>query len=165
MKKYLLLCVALFAAVSLHAQIEGGVRVTRKNISVSGGELLLELEIEVSRNGVVRREGWTIIPELSTPDRRSVKLFPHVEIDGPYQRHMRERREVLTRARWAERTAYAVIDAKRMEGQLLDYRMKVPYEPWMDEASLVVRQIQILPGGKRRVFTVDVNGAVDREER
>lgn len=41
--------------------------------------------------------------------------------------------------------------------------MKVPYESWMADATLVLRQVQTSPGGKRRVFTVDVNGAVDTQ--
>ena len=40
--------------------------------------------------------------------------------------------------------------------------MEVPYEPWMDDATLVLRQILTSADNSRRVFTVDVNGAVDR---
>lgn len=39
--------------------------------------------------------------------------------------------------------------------------MRIPYEAWMDNATLVLRQILTNPGRRNRVFTVDVNGAVD----
>ena len=42
--------------------------------------------------------------------------------------------------------------------------MAVPYQSWMENATLVLRQIQTNPGRRNRVFTVDVNGAVDVEK-
>lgn len=161
MKKYCLLLFFLFAAASLRAQIAGDVDVTRKVLRRSGDMLEMELEIRVGRRAVTRSQSWTIIPELSTADRRSVKLFPHVVIYGPYQRHMMERRRLLTGAYWAERQPYAVVDADRKADRTINYRMTVPYEGWMAGATLVLRQIQTSPGDEKRIFTVDVNGAVD----
>lgn len=161
MKKYYFLLFFLIAAVSLRAQIVGDVDVTRKVLRKSGGELEMELEIRVGRKAVTRSQSWTIIPELSTADRRSVKLFPHVVVYGRYQRHMMERRRLLTGDYWAERQPYAVVDADRKTDQTLRYRMTVPYEAWMADATLVLRQIQTSPGDEKRIFTVDVNGAVD----
>lgn len=161
MKKYCFLLFFLFAAVSLRAQIVGDVEVTRKVLREHNGMLQLELEIRVGRRAVTRSQSWTIIPELSTADRRSVKLFPHVLINGRYQQHMMERRRLLRGDYWAERQPYAVIDAGRKTEQTLRYEMSVPYEPWMADATLVLRQIQTSPGDQRRIFTVDVNGAVD----
>ena len=151
MKKYCFLFVFLVAALSLRAQIVGDVAVTRKVLAERGGELHMVLEISVSRKAVTRSQSWTILPELSTPDRKSVKLFPHILINGRYQQHMQERRRRLSGAYWAERQPYMTFR----------YEMKVPYESWMAGATLVLRQVQTSPGGVRRVFTVDVNGAVD----
>ena len=108
-----------------------------------------------------RKSTVKILPELSTPDRKSVKLFPHVLINGRYQQHMQERRRLLSGAYWAERQPYMTINADKKTDQVFRYEMKVPYESWMDGATLVLRQVQTSPGGVRRVFTVDVNGAVD----
>ena len=80
MKKYCFLFVFLVAALSLRAQIVGDVAVTRKVLAERGGELHMVLEISVSRKAVTRSQSWTILPELSTPDRKSVKLFPHILI-------------------------------------------------------------------------------------
>ena len=74
MKKYCFLFVFLVAALSLRAQIVGDVAVTRKVLAERGGELHMVLEISVSRKAVTRSQSWTILPELSTPDRKSVKL-------------------------------------------------------------------------------------------
>lgn len=145
----------------MRAQIVGDVSVVRKVLCERAGMLHLELDIRVGRNAVTRSQALTVIPELSTPDRRSVKLFPHVQIDGPYQRHMRQRREVLTSNCWAERQPYQRIDADRKTDQGIRYVIEVPYEAWMAGASLVVRQIFTSPGGRRRIYTIDVNGAVD----
>lgn len=67
----------------------GDVAVTRKVLAERGGELHMVLEISVSRKAVTRSQSWAILPELSTPDRKSVKLFPHVLINGRYQRTCR----------------------------------------------------------------------------
>ena len=165
MKRYCLLLLFLLSGMSLRAQILGEVSVTRKVLAERNGELHLVLEISVSRNAVTRSQSWTILPELSTADRRSVKLFPHVLVNGRYQQHMMERRRKLSGAYWAERQPYLTINVDKRREQIFRYEMKVPYESWMSEASLVVRQIQTSPGGKRRLFTVDVNGAVDTSRR
>ena len=112
---------------------------------------------------MTRSQSWAILPELSTPDRRSVKLFPHILINGRYQQHMMERRRRLSGAYWAERQPYLTINADGKTDRTFRYEMKVPYESWMADATLVLRQVQTSPGGKRRVFTVDVNGAVDTQ--
>ena len=161
MKRYCLLLLFLLAGVSLRAQIVGDVSVTRKVLAERDGQLHMVLEISVSRNAVTRSQSWAILPELSTPDRRSVKLFPHVLINGRYQQHMMERRRKLSGSYWAEREPYMTINVDGRSDQTVRYEMTVPYESWMAEATLVLRQVQTSPGGKRRVFTVDVNGAVD----
>ncbi|WP_418991763.1 DUF3868 domain-containing protein [Alistipes sp.] len=163
MKKYVFLLIFVFAASSLRAQFVGDVSVTRKVLAERNGELVMQLEIRVARNAVTRSQSWTIIPELSTADRRSVKLFPHILINGRYQQHMMERRRRLVGSYWAERQPYMVIQADGKNDQAFRYEMKVPYETWMADATLVLRQIQTSPGGRRRIFTVDVNGAVDTQ--
>lgn len=163
MKRYFLLLLFLMAGLSLRAQIVGDVAVTRRVLAERDGKLHMELEITVSRKAVTRSQSWTILPELSTPDRRSVKLFPHVLINGRYQQHMMERRRKLTGSYWAERQPYLTINVDGRTDQTFRYVMTVPYESWMARATLVLRQIQTSPGGKRRVFTVDVNGAVDTQ--
>lgn len=163
MKKYFILLTILFAALSARAQFVGDVSITRRELCERNGELYMNLEVGVSGNSLTRSQSWMIIPELSTSDRQSVKLFPHILINGKYQRHMQERRRKLLQGYWVERQPYTTINAKRGQSELIRYQMSVPYESWMDEATLVVRQILISPGDVRRVFTVDVNGAVDKQ--
>ncbi|WP_346700959.1 DUF3868 domain-containing protein [uncultured Alistipes sp.] len=165
MKRYCLLLVFLLAGVSLRAQIVGDVAVTRKVLAERNGELHMVLEISVSRKAVTRSQSWMILPELSTADRRSVKLFPHILINGRYQQHMMERRQKLSGSYWAERQPHLTINVDGKTDRVFNYEMKVPYESWMAGATLVLRQIQTSPGGKRRVFTVDVNGAVDTQRK
>ncbi len=164
MKRYFLLVLFLFGVVSLHAQIVGDLSVTRKVLAKRGGALHMVLDIQVSRNAVTRSQCWTIVPELSTPDRKSVKLFPHILINGKYQQHMQERRSVLLGRHWVERKPYLTINVDPETDQTVQYEMTVPYENWMAGATLVLRQILTNPGRKNRVFTVDVNGAVDVEK-
>lgn len=165
MKKYLLILVLLLGATSLRAQFVGDLAVTRKVLSREGNTLHLVLDVQVSANAVTRSQSWTIIPELSTPDRQSMKLFPHILINGRYQQHMMERRQKLSGAYWAERQPHLTINVDGKTDRVFNYEMKVPYESWMAGATLVLRQIQTSPGGKRRVFTVDVNGAVDTQRK
>lgn len=163
MKKIIFAWVLLFSVLTASAQIAGEVSVTRKVLAKQGDKLVVELEIGVGRNAVARNESWTILPELSTADRGSVILFPHVLINGKYQQHMMERRERLSGKHWSERKAHLVIDAAESEGQTFVYRYAVDYEEWMRQATLVLRQVLTAPGNVRRVFTVDVNGAVDAD--
>lgn len=109
MKKYLLILVLLLGATSLRAQFVGDLAVTRKVLSREGNTLHLVLDVQVSANAVTRSQSWTIIPELSTPDRQSMKLFPHILVNGRYQQHMMERRQVLNGRHLIERQPYVVI--------------------------------------------------------
>lgn len=142
----------------------GDITVTRKVLAERDGMLYMELDIRIARNAVPRSQSWAIIPELSTPDRQSVKLFPHVLINGKYQQHMMERRRRLVGSFWAERQPYMVVNHDRKTDRIARYEMKVPYEIWMADATLVLRMIQTSPGDKRRVLTTDINGAVDTEK-
>lgn len=163
MKRYLLLLIFLSGALSLRAQIVGDLSVTRRELYRRGGELHLVLDIYVAPNAVTRSQSWMIIPELSTADRQKVTVFPHVLINGKYQQHMMDRRRVLLK-RLREREPHATLVADMKKAQSFSYEMTVPYAGWMDDATLVLRQIQTSPGGKQRVFTVDVNGAVDNAD-
>ena len=156
MKKYCLMLLLLLAAWSARAQFVGDISVVRKKLSARDGELTMVLEIRVRDRAVTRSQSLVIIPELSTADRRSVKLFPHILIEGPYQRHMRERRRVL------KREPYRTIEAVRGTDETIHYEMKVPYEPWMEQATLVIRQILTSADRSQRIATIDVNGAVER---
>ena len=162
MKKYCLMLLLLLAAWSARAQFVGDISVVRKKLSARDGELTMVLEIRVRDRAVTRSQSLVIIPELSTADRRSVKLFPHILIEGPYQRHMRERRRVLTGRRWMEREPYRTIEAVRGTDETIHYEMKVPYEPWMEQATLVIRQILTSADRSQHIATIDVNGAVER---
>lgn len=162
MKKYVILCCLFLGLGEIYAQeIVGDLGVTRRVLAERNGELVMELDIYVTKNAVTRSQSWIILPELSTPDRKSVKLFPHVLINGPYQHHMMERKKRLCGKHISEREPYKIIRANKKTDQRLRYEMRVPYEPWMRDASLVLRQIQRSAGGEQRVFTVNVNGAVD----
>ena len=164
MKKYCLLLLLLVGAGSLQAQIVGDLSVTRKVLREHAGKSELVLDVHVSKNAVTRSQSWMIIPELSTPDRKSVVLFPHILVNGRYQQHMQERRKLLSGAYWAERQPHVTINVDEKTDQTVSYEMAVPYQSWMENATLVLRQIQTNPGRRNRVFTVDVNGAVDVEK-
>ena len=150
----------LSAICSLRAQIVGDISVTRRELAVRDGMLHLVLDIGVNRDVVDPTESWTIIPELSTVDRASVMLFPHVLINGIYQQRMMERRQQLQGDHLSERQPYMVICPDGESDRTIRYEMEVPFETWMLNASLVIRQIWTTKGDRHRVFTVDVNGAV-----
>lgn len=163
MKRYILAFLfTLLAAAAVQAQFIGDVEVTREALCERDGKLYMKLDIRIGRKAIPATQSWMIIPEVSTADRRSVKIFPHILVNGRHHRQMMERRERLCGRHWEERRPWRVVDVDRKKAQRLTYEMEVPYEPWMDGATLVLRQILTSADNSRRVFTVDVNGAVDR---
>lgn len=163
MKRFLLACIfTVLAAFAAQAQFIGDVSVTREALCERDGKLYMKLDIRIGRKAIPASQSWMIIPEVSTADRRSVKIFPHILVDGRHHRQMRERRERLCGRYWEERRPWRIVDVHRKKAQHIIYEMEVPYEPWMDDATLVLRQILTSADNSRRVFTVDVNGAVDR---
>lgn len=163
MKKLILITIGILAAATCRAQFCGELSVTRRQLCQRGDSLYMDLRIEVSRLAVPASQSWSIVPELSTPDRNAVKLFPHVQINGRYQQQMYLRRRLLSGRFWTERQPYALVDASGKEDVFIDYRIAVPYEEWMNGATLTIRQVLTTADRKRRIFSVDVNGAVDHE--
>ncbi len=163
MKKMIFALALLFFSLSVSAQIAGEESVTRKVLAKQGDKLVVELEIGVGKHAISRNESWAILPELSTADHQSVVLFPHVLINGRYQKHMMERRQKLSGKYWTDCKPHLVIDAAAHKNETFIYRYSVDYEEWMAKATLVLRQVLTSPGNVKRVFTVDVNGAVDVE--
>jgi len=165
MKRYFLACLfTLLATFAVQAQFVGDVAVTRKTLCERDGKLCLELDIRIGRKAIPASQSWMIIPEVSTADRKSVKVFPHILVNGRYQSRMMKRRERLCGRHWETRRPWRIVEADGKRDQHLTYEMEVPYEPWMDDATLVLRQILTSADNSRRVFTVDVNGAVDHRQ-
>lgn len=76
MKKYCLTLLFVLAAFAARAQFVGDISIVRKQLCERNGELSMVLDIRVRNCAVTRTQSLVIVLELSTADRRSVKLFP-----------------------------------------------------------------------------------------
>lgn len=161
MKKLYLTAILFFATSASYAQFLGGVTVERRVLEERNDTLCLELDMLVRARAMNTCQSLMLIPELSTPDGKNVLLFPHVVVNGRNKANMARRLRKLSGNYWNQRQPYQTIRVNRKTEELVEYVMTVPYEMWMDGASLRIRHILTSCADNKQVFTTDVNGAVD----
>lgn len=163
MKKLYLIPILLFAVSTVHGQFRGDVTVERRALEERGDSLHMELDIRIRGLAMNKCQSWTIIPELSTPGKENVLLFPHVQINGRNKQQIARRSRRLTGAYWNERQPYQTVNVNKETDELVEYVMDVPYEVWMDHASLKLQQILTSCNEQRQLFTTDIRGGIDFE--
>ncbi|MCC8035565.1 MAG: DUF3868 domain-containing protein [Rikenellaceae bacterium] len=165
MKKIYITLLGLLTWGAVAAQpFKGDVTIICNAVEERGEVLYLDLDIHVNRLAMNKCQSWTIIPELAaTP--QDVKMFPAVLINGNNKRQIYERKRKYNSLLWQSRIPYQLVNVKKETDTVLRYVMEVPYEYWMDDASLIVRQILTSCAEGQQLFTVNVAKQVTLEPR
>lgn len=144
MKHTLLYIVSLVAVVSVSAQhtpYKGKIVATPLELAQRGDSLHIGILFDLSNVHIASRQSITLVPKLVSES--TGKILPGVAVKGRRSYLISERRTALMSRR--ERTAYEqdalhpLITAKgygRKNPKQIDYRLTIPFEPWMKESSL-----------------------------
>lgn len=166
MKKIFVIILFLLGLTILQAQpYRGGVTVTRHQLEERGDTLHMELGIWVNGEAMSNCQSWTIVPFL-TDGEKVLKEFPAILVNSNNKRQMYERQRRFGNPQVVNRNYYKVVNLRRADLRrgagttTIDYVMDVPYEMWMDEATLALRQELTSCAGEKQIFTVATGGHV-----
>ncbi|GAB6118863.1 DUF3868 domain-containing protein [Dysgonomonas termitidis] len=164
----------LLAALSLPAQnkdfYKGRLSVESAGLKQEGDSLLLSLSVHIQGQAVSGGQSMLLIPELSTgsdPDSKKV-TFPYIRVDGDERRKLDERSFALARA--DKRSAYhrplMQVNIRQFTDTTLLYKLKIPYEAWMDSARLVLyQQVTGYNRQESRLYALILSDKVELEAR
>lgn len=165
MKKLYIILVGLFAWSVASAQpFKGEVTISCNAVEERDDILYLDLNIHINRLAMNKCQSWTIIPELASSPV-NVRMFPAVLVNGKNKRQMYERKQKYESRTWQSRIPYQMVNVQKDTDTTLRYVMEIPYEYWMDDASLIVRQILTSCRDGQQLFTVDVAKQVTLEPK
>lgn len=115
----------------------GSVEVTKKNLVQKDGKCLVELEITVNNPVVGSNRSLRLTPYLRRDGQ--IRRMPPFLISGKRRYKAFQRSEALGGST-DYKGIYSAADAGE-DGRLVTaYRTTVPYEPWMDDADIVVEE-------------------------
>ncbi len=132
----------------------GTVKVTCNRLEEKENDLEMDLEIEVRREAMSKRQSWLIIPELSSAD--TSVTFAGVLINGKIkEKHFRRKLKFRNR-KLLSHLPDMYVSVTAYTDTLLRYSVRIPYEmDWMDDASLTINQILTSSADKEQLFVID----------
>lgn len=104
-----------------------------------------------------------ITPQLISGE--TVVELPYILVSGKKKFNLLERWESLNKNQAQQTAPYSTVISRGSDDTLLDYNFKVPYESWMDNASLVIKQEVEGCGSENYLFTFLINNKVKLQPR
>ncbi len=145
--------------------LDGSVIIMDLKLAEIGDSLLLAFYVHVNDRAMNNRQSWRIVPELASPTLGEALEFPSLLIAGRQKdRHFRRKERFENRWLMENYPEYMTSIPKGTD-TVLTYRVKVPYEIWMDDATLDIRQYLASPKERRHLFTTTGYGRVELEPR
>ena len=118
------------------------------------GFLHLNFDIHVGASAVTKCTGMRVFPELIADDD-NVFYFPYIEVVGRNRGKMNKRRyKLIGKRKMADyQYPYMLVNVKANTDTLLNYEMKVPFQEWMREGRLILRQELCGCRNEHRLYT------------
>lgn len=155
-KLYITLILALVSVGSWAQPFRGEVTVTPRTLEQRDGTLYMNLDITVEAIAANKCQSWMIIPELANDNGRGVtRTFPPVLVNGKNKRQMYERKERFGNLEQAALNPYMVVNALPETDVVAPYTVSVPYESWMDNATLNIRMIVTSCADRQQSYLVN----------
>lgn len=149
------LFLGLFAGQPVYGQqYQGAFHIIQKELKEQDDSLHLSFAIEVDSRAVDACSTIIFEPELRT-DKDSVAVFPYMQINGEERSQLNRRWFRLADEKWLSQyqPPHIQIDITKYTGEELTYEFAIPYQQWMDDARLVLKQEIIHCGGEMHLFT------------
>ncbi len=143
MKKYFIaiLLSAMIGGVGLAQNRVGGVRIYPILLEERNDSLYLEMDVFVDGKSMNSCQSWTILPCLIVADTSYSMNMPLALINGETKAKLFKRREKFGNEYLFTNYPEYKIDKKKRKDLTFRYKTAIPYEPWMDTASLTINQI------------------------
>jgi outer membrane protein OmpA-like peptidoglycan-associated protein len=112
--------------------------VTDQQVSRQGDLITLDMEIDVTHIDMGRNETLIVTPLLqSNSDPNVNAIFSPVIINGVVRNKVVNREIALnTENNLGKLNPFTIVERENRSTQVIQYHAKLPYEPWMNDASL-----------------------------
>lgn len=139
-----LICSALFLlGTCLPASAQtghlSGVRVVNDEIKKNGREVHVNFVLDIEEMHVKRQESVRLYPVVVAKEGGKSLELPSVVLDGRVRDKVHRRDKALTGSAKTD-GAYIALRRKNGEAQQVEYAVTLPYEPWMAQSRLVLRE-------------------------
>ena len=139
-----LICSALFLlGTCLPASAQtghlSGVRVVNDEIKKNGREVHVNFVLDIEEMHVKRQESVRLYPVVVAKEGGKSLELPSVVLDGRVRDKVHRREKALTGSAKTD-GAYIALCRKNGEAQQVEYAVTLPYEPWMAQSRLVLRE-------------------------
>ncbi len=139
-----LICSALFLlGTCLPASAQtghlSGVRVVNDEIKKNGREVHVNFVLDIEEMHVKRQESVRLYPVVVAKEGGKSLELPSVVLDGRVRDKVHRREKALTGSAKTD-GAYIALRRKNGEAQQVEYAVTLPYEPWMAQSRLVLRE-------------------------
>jgi len=149
-----IMSISLLCAQNIPA-VDGAVIIHNTQFNQSSALLTLDFEAEIIEKAMNRRQSWTIIPELISADGKKSRLYPTILINGSQkERHYKRRMRYKNREMLANQPLIRV-KVPQATTRVVAYSADIPYETWMDDATLTLHQVLTSSREKKQLFTTD----------
>jgi tetratricopeptide (TPR) repeat protein len=153
--KYIILLSICFAfcGVISGQDYKGGITFYQHQLMQKGDSLYIDFEIVTRGQCVASDEYLTLTPMLKLGE--SAKRLPAVILNGKKRQKLYNRMLVLDKNN-NQALGAVVIDTQKQEQNSFPYRLTIPFEDWMKEASLVLEQMTCGCGKQQREVSVEM---------
>lgn len=155
--------ILLLSAMAYGQRGEGQINVRGEKIAIEGDKLHIDLIIDVRTVKINSADALVLIPEVVSGNRS--KELPRVVLNG------KKRHKIFLREQAMGIESYAgdIYNVFRPDTDpaILDYSVVLPYESWMESASLRMRQETCGCPGEKKVLAdnVLVNNLFGKEDK
>lgn len=163
MKRILLTIYTLLLTFTGYAQYSEIAALSSILLEEKEDSLHIEMAIMVHSHSVNPYQSLTIIPELSAEKEKRTYTFPEVLINGKKKARFYNRNIHFNYRKDEYHPPYMRLDINRTTDTILVYNYSVPYELWMDTASLKVHQILAGCADSEKRYTLENKARVKIE--
>ena len=133
--------ILLSASLWTHAQ-EGqliNVKVINESVTKNGREVNVKMTLDLTDMEIGNQKSVRLKPIIvAKTDSKELEL-PPVVVDGRTRNRIHKRMKALTGKSTVD-DAYMVVRRKSNKKQNVEYSMTLPYEPWMAQSRLILRE-------------------------
>ncbi|MCC8186761.1 MAG: DUF3868 domain-containing protein [Bacteroides sp.] len=144
--------------------VDGAVILHNLAFDQTAHRLTLSFKAEVIEKAMNYRQSWTIIPELLSADGEKSRIYPTILINGTQKdRHYKRKMRYKNRDLLANLPLFRV-KVPQDTTQLILYSANIPYEAWMEDATLTLHQVLTSSREKKQLFTTNHIARVSPEK-
>ncbi|WP_163215146.1 DUF3868 domain-containing protein [Bacteroides sp. 519] len=150
-----------FYAVPAAAQnYKGSVYVESTEFSERNDSLIVCFDIKVESNAIPNYSGMYFTPELRN-GKKTVDL-PYVQLNGKTRSKINSRWFMLASNKWLALydAPQIIVNTGKFTDEYMHYQVFLPYESWMDNASLYLRQELVGCRGEVNIYTYKLSDRV-----